>query len=384
MNDALAAVLFILFVISAGYQFFSLICVWLFFREEQEETMSRHDVPVSVLKPLKGIDPGLEENIRSFCEQDYPAYEVLLGFSDPADDAIACVDGMIGSSRACTVRTVIAKGEGTYLNRKVTNLAGLAAAARHELLAISDSDMRADCSYLGSIVAEYHSARNIGLVTSLYKISSPESLGAALESLTIALDFIPSVLVARRLEGITFGLGASMLLSKKALDEIGGFPAIGDYLADDYQLGNRLWKRGYTIVLSRQVIENIAGPLSVADFWKHQLRWTRTYRASRPRGFAGYGVTHLIFFSVLLLVVRGPSVFSLSALGAAVAVRYVLAYVLHKKVMRSRHWLKWLFLVPVKDIAAFLIWAWSFANRSVSWRGAVYRILKDGKLRPAS
>ncbi len=380
MINTIVTILFLLVLCASCYHLFSLYSVWEFFWKDRNEAMPPHRIPVSIVKPLKGIDPGFEENLRTFCEQDYPEYEVLLGFSDPADDAIPRVNRMAATLPGCNVRTVIGTGL-PCVNRKVSNLEGLVESARHPILAISDSDMRVDRSYLERSMAEYYSARNVGLVTSLYKISNPESIGAALESLTIALDFIPSVLVARRLEGVTFGLGASLVLSKKALEEIGGFAAIGNYLADDYQLGNRLWKRGYSIVLSRNVIENVAGPMSVADFCRHQLRWARTYRASRPKGFAGYGITHMVPFSLLLLVAEGPTDFSLSVLGSAVMVRYVLAYVLHRKVIHSRQWLKWLVLVPIKDILGFGIWAWSFTSRTVSWRGSKYRILKHGKLR---
>lgn len=380
MIDTISAILILLLLCAGCYHLFSLYCVWEFFRDEGNEAALPHHIPVSIVKPLKGTDPGLGENLRTFCEQDYPEYEVLLGFSDPADDAIPRVNGIVASLPNCNVRTVIGTSR-PGVNRKVSNLEGLAESARHPILAISDSDMRVDRSYLGRSMAEYFSARNVGLVTSLYKISNPESIGAALESLTIALDFIPSVLVARRLEGITFGLGASLVLSKKALAEIGGFAAISDYLADDYQLGNRLWKRGYSIVLSRHVIENIAGPMSIADFCGHQLRWARTYRASRPKGFAGYGITHMVPFSLLLLIVEGPTALSLSVLGSAVMVRYALVYILHRKVIRSRQWLKWLVLVPIKDILGFGIWAWSFTSRNVRWRGSKYHILKHGKLR---
>jgi ceramide glucosyltransferase len=380
MIDSISAILILLILCAGGYHLFSLYCVWEFFRKERNNVALSHHIPVSIVKPLKGIEPGFGENLRTFCEQDYPEYEVLLGFSDPTDDAIPGINGLVASLSDCKVRTVIGTGR-PGANRKVSNLEGLAESARHPMLAISDSDMRVDRSYLDRCMEEYFSTRNVGLVTSLYKISEPESIGAALESLTIALDFIPSVLVARRLEGITFGLGASLLLSKNALEEIGGFAAIGDYLADDYQLGNRLWKRGYSIVLSRYVIENVAGPMSVADFWRHQLRWARTYRASRPKGFAGYGITHMVTFSLLLLIAAGPTALSMSVLGSAIMVRYGLAYVLHRKVIHSRQWLKWLVLVPIKDILGFGIWAWSFTSRKVRWRGNEYLILKDGKIR---
>jgi len=380
MIDSIGAILILLILCAGGYHLFSLYCVWKFFRKEGSQMSLPPHIPVSIIKPLKGIEPGLGGNLMSFCEQDYPEYEVLLGFSDSADEAIPRVNGMVATLADCNVRTVIGTGR-PGVNRKVANLEGLAESARHPMIAISDSDMRVDRSYLGRCMEEYFSARNVGLVTSLYKISKPESVGAALESLTIALDFIPSVLVARRLEGVTFGLGASLVISKKALEEIGGFAAIGDYLADDYQLGNRLWKRGYSIVLSRYVIENVAGPMSIGDYWRHQLRWARTYRASRPKGFAGYGITHMVPFSLLLVIADGPTALSLSVLGAAVLVRYSLAYVLQRKVIHSRQWLKWLVLVPIKDILGFGIWIWSFTSRKVRWRGNEYLILKDGKLR---
>ncbi|HUI45934.1 MAG TPA: bacteriohopanetetrol glucosamine biosynthesis glycosyltransferase HpnI [Nitrospirota bacterium] len=380
MINSIPAILILLILCAGGYHLFSLYCAWEFFRKERSETALPPHIPVSIIKPLKGIEPEFAENLRTFCEQDYPEYEIVLGFSDSADDAIPRVKEMVDSLTDCNVRTVIGTDR-PRVNPKVSNLEGLAESARHPMLAISDSDMRVDRSYLGRCMEEYFSDRNVGLVTSLYKISKPESIGAALESLTIALDFIPSVLVARRLEGVTFGLGASLVLSKKALEEIGGFAAVGDYLADDYQLGNRLWKRGYSIVLSRYVIENVAGPMSIADFWRHQLRWARTYRASRPKGFAGYGITHMVPFSLLLLITEGPTALSLSVLGSAVMVRYGLAYVLQRKVIHSRQWLKWLVLVPIKDILGFGIWAWSFTSRKVRWRGNEYRIIKDGKLR---
>ena len=377
-TDAISAVLVLILICGLGYHLFSLYCVWDFFRKKEAASLP-HKIPVSIIKPLKGIDPGLEENLKTFCRQDYPEYEVLLGFSDPTDKAIQRISGSV-ASKDCEVRMVIGTGI-RGINRKVSNLEGLVQSARYPMIAISDSDMRVDRSYLAKNMTEYLSAPNVGMVTSLYKISDPETIGAALESLAIALDFIPSVLAARRLEGVTFGLGASMILSKKALEEIGGLAPICDYLADDYQLGHRLWKSGYSIVLSRCVIENIVGPMSIADYCRHQLRWARTYRASRPKGFAGYGITHVVPFSLLLLIADGPTLLSLSVLGSIVLVRYILAGVIYKKVIRSRMWLRWLGLLLIKDIVGFAIWTWSFTSRKVRWRGSEFLILKDGKLR---
>src|SRR5208282_7758 len=308
----------LLLVLSSGiYSLFALFCVIEFFRPEKLEMNDIQAAPISILKPLSGKDPELYENIQSFCSQDYPEYEVLLGVTDRNDAALNVAEKVKGQS---SVRIVVNE-RSLGANRKVSNLNGLVEAARYPLLAVSDSDMRVDGYYLKHIAGEYLSGENTGLVTSFYKISNPESAGAAFESLTIALDLIPSVLVARRLEGVTFGLGASMLFSREALNAIGGFKGIADYLADDYQIGNRLWQKGYKIVLSRYVLEDRAGAMSIAGHLKHQIRWARTYRACRPKGFMGYGITYFFPISCLLFIQQGPTILSLTAICAAVGLR---------------------------------------------------------------
>ncbi len=371
-------VLLLLLAAGAMYHLFAFFCVLDFFRRREKDPEQRQAAapPVSILKPLKEPGPELAENIGSFCRQDYPEYEVLLGYSDP--DARSTAEAAAGPY-AGRVRVVASSGR-PGSNRKVSNLQGLAEAARFPLLAISDGDMRAGPDYLRRTVKEFLSVPDAGMVTCPYKITAPLSTGAAMESLTTALDFIPSVLVARRLEGVTFGLGASMLVSKKGLDDIGGFLSIADYLADDYQLGNRLWKRGYRIVLSRVVLENMVGRMSIRDFFAHQLRWARTYRASRPKGFAGYGITFIIPLALMFLAVDGMTASGLTALAAAFLLRFTMAALVCGTVIRTAQWLAWLPLLPVKDIASFGIWLWSFAGRTVRWSGRSFRIVKEGKI----
>lgn len=378
--DILSAGLFILIGAGTVYHIFSAFCVWRFFSSSASEEcpLSRYP-PVSIIKPIKGMDPDLKNNLMSFCRQDYPRYEVLLGFGERNDGAIRQVKKSIPPSLYDSVHVVVTSGD-LGVNRKVSNLQGIVDAARYNLFAISDSDMLVDKSYIRKIVHEFQSEKNTGMVTNLYKISDPGTIGAALESLTIALDVMPSVLVARRLEGVTFGLGASMLISRKGLDDIGGLSDIAGYLADDYQLGNRLWKRGYKIIISRMVVENIVGRMTIADYIKHQIRWARTYRSSRPKGFAGYGITHIVPFALLLMLLEGATPLSLSALGTALSIRYCQAAVVYRKVIQSRRWLKKLPLLPFKDMFAFGFWAWSFAGSSVTWRGRKYKMIKGGKM----
>jgi len=377
------SILFLILIVPGSlYALFSLLCVLRFFKNHGNINNSLPPVgrelpAVSILKAIKDLDPSCAENLSSFCVQAYPRYEVLFGFGDSDDPAIP-IAGAIAASAPCDARVVIRHGgEGT--NQKALNLQALADEARYPMLALSDSDMVVDRHYLRKIVAEFQDSNKTGIVTSLYKISSPASVGSALESLNIALDFIPSVLVARRLEGVTFGLGASILISKETLRDIGGFEAIADYLADDYQIGFRLWKKGYTNVISHYVIENRVGPMSVAGHLKHQLRWARTYRASRPWGFLGYGITHIFTFALLFFCIR-PCAASALTTALVLAFRYALAFVIYKKVIRTKGWLKTLFLLPLKDVLSFLVWLWSFAGSTVDWRGVKYRVLPGGKM----
>ena len=372
----------LLLIVSGGvYVIFSIFCVAKFFRLKREEGESASLTPVSVLKPVKGGDPDFRTNIESFCRQDYPEYEVLLGFTDPADSAISTAEEVASAEPDRKVRVVIGE-KNIGVNQKVSNLQGLIEEARYPLLVISDSDMKVERQYLKRIVTEYSSRENVGLVTSLYKISDPSSAGAALESLTVALDFIPSVLVAARLEGITFGLGASIVVSKDAIDAFGGLAVIADYLADDYQIGNRLWKKGYKLILSDYVIEDVVGDMSLGEYLVHQVRWSRTYRASRPKGFFGYGLTHTVAFAVAILILQ-PSHHSVVRLGVVLLLRLSLGLVVCQRVIRSRKWLKWLVLLPIKDLISFGIWGWSFMGRNVYWRGRYYRIVRGGRIEPA-
>jgi ceramide glucosyltransferase len=377
----LSIILFALVVLGGGYHIFSLVCVLDFFNKSRWEKTPRlfpGETPaVSVLKPIKGIDPSCAENLASFLAQDYPRFEVLFGFRDAEDPALPFVAKMAAAA-PCDARVVVSDA-GVGTNLKALNLQNLAEAARYPMLALSDSDMVVDRDYLSRIAGEYLRGKRTGIVTSLYKTSRPASIGSALESLTIALDFIPSVLVARRMEGITFGLGASILISKDVLCDIGGFAAIADYLADDYQLGYRCSQKGYENVLSAYVVENRVGPMGIGEHLVHQLRWARTYRASRPKGFVGYGITHIFPFA-LMFFLADPGVWTGVLVGLVLALRYALALLIQKRVIRDPSWPRWLFLLPVKDVVSFFVWLWSFAGSKVYWRGTRYRVAGGGKM----
>ena len=377
--EVIAAILLILTLLGGLYCLFSLWCVAGFFRLPKYSPKDSLYPPVSILKPTRGVDPEWLDNITSFVTQEYPEYEILLGFNDPCDEEVHLASD-IAKVSGSRVRVVV---HSTHLgaNPKVSNLCGLLREARYPLLLISDSDIRVNRTYLKEIVGEYLATENVGIVTSLSKIPSALSMGAALESLTNTADFIPSVLVARRLEGVTFGLGPSMMLSKERLQEIGGLPAFADYLAEDYQIGNRLWEKGYRNILSTHLIENVIGRMSILKHLVHQMRLARTYRACRPRGFFGYGITHMFAFALLFPILHGPTPFSLSVLAAAFMLRCCLVLVVSRKAGHPARWLRWLWLLPVKDLLSFGIWLLCFLGSHVTWRGFHYKLLKDGLMK---
>jgi ceramide glucosyltransferase len=377
--DALEAILAILTLLGGLYGLFALWFVVAFFRLPRYSPEEPLYPPVSILKPMKGIDPECLDNIASFAAQEYPEYEVLLGFNDASDEGLPLASD-IAKSSGPRVRVVI---HSTCLgaNPKVSNLHGLLCAARYPLLLISDSDIRVNRTYLKEIVGEYLARENVGIVTSLPKIPTALSVGAALESLTNAADFIPSVLVAKRLEGLTFGLGPSMIISQERLQEIGGLPTFADYLAEDYQIGNHLWKKGYKNILSAYLIENVVGRMPILDYLVHQIRWARTYRACRPRGFIGYGITHMFPFSLFFLILHGPTAFSLAALAGVLVLRFSLALAVSRKAGYPSRWLRWLWLLPAKDLLSFGIWLRCFWGSHIFWRGSHYKLLKHGLMR---
>ncbi len=369
----------LLIIIAAGF-FYSVISIiaLLGFRTGKRKSSSGPLPPISVLKPVKGLDHALKEDLEGFCTQDYPEYEVLIGFMGRNDPAVPVAEEL---ARKYPYVKLVFGSEELGANEKVSNLYSLSRDAKYGLLAVSDSDMRVDGNYLKTIAEEYTSEPGTGLVTCLYRISDPPDLGSAFESLSIGVDFAPSVLVAKKLEnGISFGLGASMLFSKSQFEEAGGFPAIADHIADDYQIGNLIWKNGRRVVLSTYIMDDIAGRSGFLSHLRHQLRWARTYRASRPKGYLGYGITHVFSFAMLLLVLF-PGSLSIFIFFAALFLRFLTGLIAFSRFGLPARWLRLLALLPFKDVLSFLVWVSSFSGRKVRWRNADFIILPDGRMK---
>ena len=374
-----AAVTAAITVSSMGY---CILCIWAARRYGAESTLPLLKVsdlpPISILKPLKGTDPEMYESFRSHCVQQYSGYEVLFGVSDANDPATQLVEKLQREFPQLSIRIVVC-GKDLGENGKVSSLIQLAAEAKHAVFLVNDSDIRVAPDYLRTVVSELQGP-GVGLVTCLYRGVAAKTMASRLESLGISTDFVPGVLAAKQIEGgLQFGLGSTLAFRRKELDSIGGFEAIADYLADDYELGKLVSERGFKIVLSQSVVETFLPAYSLWGFFSHQLRWVRTIRASRPGGYAGLPLTYTLPWAVLCLLIAQGAVWAWVLLGIAVLLRITLAWVSAASVLKEKDAMDWLWLLPLRDFLAPVIWFVGWFGRTIVWRGQEFE-LRNGKL----
>jgi ceramide glucosyltransferase len=361
-----------------------LVCLWsaaTFLRQREAGEGARPTralLPVSILKPLKGIDPEIYESFRSHCLQDYPEYEIIFGVSDSDDPAIESVKEL---QREFPMRRIELAVAPRILgaNVKVSNLAHMLTHARYDHLIVNDSDIRVEPGYLRRVTAPLADSR-VGLVTCLYRGVAGATLGSRLEGLGISTDFCPSVLAARQIEGgIRFGLGSTLAFRRAELEKIGGFASFVDYLADDYELGRRITGLGLTVRLSEIVVETYLPPYAMRDFFAHQLRWARGVRDARAGGYLGLVFTFGLMWALLALAASGGALWAWSALAVTLLLRFAVALVVGRGVLQDLQVVKNAWLVPLRDVLAAGVWIVSLGGHTVTWRGDRFR-LKNGKL----
>jgi len=361
-----------------------LICLWSatrFLRQTEAADRSVRptltNLAVSILKPFKGTDPGMYESLRSHCLQNYPEYEIIFGVSDSDDPAIELVTRLKEEFPRQNIRLIhCEKILGT--NVKVSNLAQMLPSARSEVLVINDSDIRVAADYLQQVVPPLADPK-VGLVTCLYRGIAASTLGSRLESLGISTDFAPGVLTARSLENIRFGLGSTLAFRCSDLTKIGGFEALVDYLADDYQIGSRIAALGLDVQLSESVVETYLPAYDLRGFIAHQLRWGRTIRDSRPWGYMGLLLTFGLPWALLALIASRGAIWSWALLGTTGVVRLCTALVVGRGVLQDRQVTRWMWLIPLRDVIGAAVWLASFIGHTIDWRGKKFS-LKDGKL----
>jgi ceramide glucosyltransferase len=362
---------------SLGYLALCLTAVVRFLATHERGDVSTPFPLVSILKPLRGIDPGMYDSFRSHCLQNYPEYEIVFGVSDPDDEAIAQVKRLQREFPLHPIQLVVcAKRLGA--NVKVSNLAQMLGHARGEYIIVNDSDIRVPAEYLRSVIAPLLNPE-VGLVTCLYRGVPGATLGSKLEALGISTDFCAGVLAASVLEGIQFGMGSTLAFRRQDLVSIGGFEAIVDHLADDYEIGNRLAGKGLKVHLSETVVESFLPAYSLGEFLEHQLRWARTLRGARPWGYLGLIFTFAIPWALLAFALSHGAIWAWILLAVTVVMRLSVATAVGHSVLHDRAVLPELWIIPLRDVIAPLVWIASFAGRGVAWRGDRFR-LKGGKL----
>ncbi|MFN3075813.1 MAG: bacteriohopanetetrol glucosamine biosynthesis glycosyltransferase HpnI [Alphaproteobacteria bacterium] len=333
--------------------------------------------PVTILKPVCGDEPGLYENLLSFCTQDYPQVQVLFGVRDPKDTAVATVRRIQATLPEADISLVVdPRLHGA--NYKVSNLINMMAVARHPILVVADSDMHVGMGYLDAVVAALLSP-GVGAVTCLYTGRSTGNLWSTLGAAWINIGFLPSVLVGRIVGGVDGCFGATMALERTRLEEIGGFEALKDHLADDYALGVAVRRLGLKVVLAPCIPDHLVTESDGRELFLHELRWSRTIAAIAPVSFAASVVTHPVVLCILALAFLGFSPLALTVLAVALGGRFITQRWICRTLGLER-FPAWL-IVP-RDILSFVTLVGAFSGRSVTWRGREFRIGRDGLLLP--
>ncbi len=327
--------------------------------------------PVSILKPVHGRDPRFWEAIVSHAAQDYPEFEILFGFNTAGDPAREDVDRLRREFPHLRIEAVTV--ESPAPNAKVGTMAELARRARYPVLLVNDSDIVVGPGYLRTVTAPLADP-GIGMVTCLYRAAS-SSFASAMEALGIATEFAPSVLVARLLGVAEFALGSTMVFRAADLARIGGFDAIANFIADDYQLGLHIARLGLRVEFAPEIVETNLGAQNWAATWSHQLRWSRTIRVSRPAGYYGYIVTHATLWSLVAMAAGHWGI----ALGT-MAVRLIAGVWTGAGILRDRHVLRRWWWIPLRDLFGFAVWLCGAFGSTVRWRDRQLVLRRDGRI----
>lgn len=333
---------------------------------------------VTLLKPLKGSDAESEGCLRSWLAQEYPGpVQVLFGVAADDDPVVAVVRRLQAEFPHADAQLRICPAR-LGANAKVSTLTHLERDARHEVLVISDADVRVPPDFLLSLVAPLRDPR-VGVVNPFYRLANPGTLAMRWEAIGVNADFWSSVLQSRRLQPLRYALGAVMAVRRPCLAEVGGFAALGQMLADDFELGRRVAQRGASIAICPVPAECWESPKGWGEVWRHQLRWARTIRVCMPGPYAASVLSNATLWP-LLWVALWPNAVSATGAAACLVVRIATAADNQGRMMRSRaHW-PWMWLAPLKDLLQFVLWALSFLGSTVEWRGERFRVLRTGEL----
>ena len=379
MRDGFLAIAAIPFI----YYFIALFSAWRFFRQSARRSVPNHDFtpPVSNLKPIRGLDPDAYENFASFCRQDYPDYELLFCVSDEEDPVVPVLERLIRDFPERRIRVLFGSG-GSGTNDKVVKLARLVSEAAHEVVVISDSDVRARPDYLRSVVAPLADP-TVGAVTCFYVPIEEKNLAESLQTIGMLSDFYAGILVARQLDGVKFALGPTIATTRTRLAGFGGYEAIENRPADDLLVGRLIAESGYKVELLPYTILTVADYHSLSDLFHKRVRWIVVMRHMRPWGHLGLIFTQGLPWSLVAIAAHPSAGVALGYLGTYFVLRSAMTWMIGVWGLKSDVSWKRLGLIPLWDAMAFFIWLISFARNSIRWRDGEYYI-RDGRLVPVN
>jgi ceramide glucosyltransferase len=347
--------------------------------------------PLTLLKPVHGTEPGLEEHLASFFEQDYPEYEILFCARSADDAGLEAARRVAARYPQIPVKFLSTGGQPDYINAKVASLEAMEAVAAHEVLVVSDSDVRVTPDYLRAVALPFADPR-VGAMCCPYRgVAAPQGesgagLWARIEAVGMSVEMTAGVLVARKMEGMQFVLGPTMAFRRETIRRMGGFKVTADYCADDFVLGNETFKLGQRVVLSHHAIDHMVINSSFIASLQHQVRWMKSTRFSRPKGHFGTALTFSLPFGLLgwaTAVALGHPWAGLALFGWSVATRLMLSISVGRLVVRDPSWLGLLLLYPIRDLMGFGFWAASYLGSRILWRGRVFQLLPGGRMRAA-
>jgi len=334
--------------------------------------------PVSVLKPVHGMEAQLRENIESFFRQDYPSYEILFAADDADDPALSLARELSACYPQIPCRTLVT-GKPPWPNPPAYCFYRMAEVSAHKILVTSDSDVEVAPNYLRQVVAPMLDPK-VGMVTCLYRGKNAAGFWAGLTAIGMSVEMTAGVLVANLLEGMKFGLGPTIAVKKEAVNRIGGYEVLGDYFANDFMIGNLIDKAGYRVLLSEHVIDHVVSQKNFKKMWENQLRWAKSTRYSRPKGHFGSGLIFAVPYGLLGLaagITLGMPALGLALFGVALLNRILESWVVGWGVVRDPVALKRIWLFPLRDLLGFIVWLGSYTGAKTAWRDSRYELRGD-------
>ncbi len=377
INLSIVDFLLLIFCLSAVlFYCFGIYSAITFFRNPHAVDLNFHP-PLTILKPIAGLDEDAYENLASFCQQDYPVYQVIFCVQDADDLAIPVIKQIIEDFPGVDIQLVVSDRI-IGANLKVSNLANGLTTAKYDILLLVDSDIRVGKDYLQQVIQPFQD-ESVGIVTCLYR-SLAKGWIANLEGIGTSTEFHPGVLVSNQLEGIKFAFGSTIGIKKQVLQAIGGFEAVADYLADDFQFGYLSTQAGYKVVLAYYVVEHVLASSTLTNAINRQIRWARCVRISRPWGYLGLMFTYGTVASILFLITTKGVLFAWAILFIVWWTRLIMGWVVGVNYLQDLSAKQYLWLIPLRDLLSFGIWCCGFFGNTIEWRGQRMKLKKDGKL----